>query len=64
MGALVRNLEGVLLCWGPEGYERKVLGMGISPYGGSVGQHGEGLSTGDFEIWMKGALGVESLSLW
>jgi len=37
--------------------------MGISPHGGSVGQPGEDSSTGDFEIWLKGALGVECLSL-
>jgi hypothetical protein len=37
--------------------------MGISPHGGSVGQHGEDSSTGDFEIWLKGALGVEWVSL-
>jgi len=40
------------------------LGMGIFPLGGSVGLPGVGLSTGDFEIWLKGALGVEWLSLW
>jgi hypothetical protein len=49
---------------GPEGYERKDLGMGISPHGGSVGQHGVGSFAGDFEIWLKGALGVECLPLW
>jgi hypothetical protein len=38
--------------------------MGISPHGGSVGQPGEGASTGDFGIWLKGALRVEWLSLW
>jgi hypothetical protein len=48
---------------GPEGYERKSLGMGVSPHGGSVGQPGVGSSAGDFEIWLKGALGVERLSL-
>ena len=42
------------------GYESKVLGMGISLHGGSVGQPGMGSSTGDFEIWLKGALKVES----
>ena len=47
----------------PEDYERKALGMGISLYGGSVGQPGVSLSTGDFEIWLKGALKVECLSL-
>ena len=32
--------------------------------GGSVGQPGVGSSTGDFEMWLKGALEVWSLSLW
>jgi len=49
---------------GPEGYERKALGMGISLHGGSVGQPAVGSSTGNFEVWLKGALDVESLSLW
>jgi hypothetical protein len=48
----------------PESYERKALGMSISSHGGSAGQPGVGSSTGDFEIWLKGALGVERLSLW
>ena len=30
---------------GPEGYERKALGIGISLHGGSVGQPGVGSST-------------------
>jgi hypothetical protein len=47
----------------PEGYERKALGMGISPHGGSVGQPRVSSSTGDVEIWLKGALGVEHLFL-
>ena len=32
-------------------------------YGGSVGQPGVCSSTGDFEIWLKGALEVQRLSL-
>jgi hypothetical protein len=48
---------------GLEGYERKALRMGISLHGDSVGQPGIGSSTGDFEIWFKGALEVECLSL-
>ena len=48
---------------GPVGYKRKALRMGISLYGGSVGQPGVGSSTEDFEIWLKGALEVECLSL-
>ena len=55
--------EGSFARW-PEGYERKALSMGIFPHGGSVGQPGVGSSTGDLEIWLKGALGVECLSLW
>ena len=47
---------------GPEVFERKALGMGIS-HEGSFGQPGLGSSTGDLEIWLKGALGVECLSL-
>ena len=49
---------------GPEGYIRKALGMGISLHGGSVGQTGVGSSTGVFEIFFKGSLEVERLSLW
>jgi len=58
------NLEGGgLLARGPEGCERKTLGMGIPLYGGSVGQPGVGSSSGDFEIWLKGALEVGCLSV-
>jgi hypothetical protein len=56
-------MEGRLL-WRLDGYERMSVGMGISPYGGSVGQHGVGLSTGDFERWLKGTPEVGHLSLW
>jgi len=38
--------------------------MGISLHGGSGGQPGVGSSTRDFEIWLKGDLEVECLSLW
>ena len=41
---------------GPEGFERKALGISISPHGGLIGQPGVGSSTRDFEIWLKGAL--------
>jgi len=44
-------------------YERKALGMGISLHGDSVGQPGVGLSTRDFERWLKGALEVGRLSM-
>jgi len=65
MGALLGEPGGgSSFAGGPEGYERKALGMGICLLGGSVGQPGVGLSTRDFEIWLKGALGVEYLSLW
>jgi hypothetical protein len=45
------------------GYEKKVLGSGISLHGSSVGQLGVGLSNGDFERWLKGALELGHLSL-
>ena len=45
-------------------YDGKALGMGIPLYEGSVGQPGVDSSTGDFEIWLKGALEVGCLSLW
>jgi hypothetical protein len=48
----------------PEGYERKTLGTGTSLHGGSAGQPGVGSSTGDFQIWLTGALEVECPSLW
>jgi len=38
--------------------------MGNFLCGGSVGQAGVGSSTGDFAIWLKGALEVECLSLY
>jgi len=38
--------------------------MGMSLHGGSVGQLGVRSSTRDFEIWLKGAVKVECLSLW
>ena len=37
--------------------------MGIPLHGGSVGQPGVGSSTGDFELWLKGALEAECASL-
>jgi hypothetical protein len=43
---------------GAKGYKKKALGMGISLYGGSVGQPGVGSSTGDFEIWLRYGGGV------
>ena len=60
------NLEGGSFANSPEGYERKVLGLGISLLGGLAEQPEVGFSTGDFEIWLKGSLEVErlSLSLW
>jgi hypothetical protein len=39
------------------------MGTGISLHGGSVEQPGVSLSTGDFGIWLKGALEVERLTL-
>jgi hypothetical protein len=49
---------------GPDGYERKALGMGSSLYGGLARQTGVDSTTGDFEIWLKRGLEVECLSLW
>jgi hypothetical protein len=49
---------------GTLGYERKALGTGISLHGGSVGQPGVALSTGDSERWLIGALEVDHFSLW
>jgi hypothetical protein len=47
MGALFRGTwRGGSFVREPVGYERKALGMGVSLYGGSVGQPGVGLSTG------------------
>jgi hypothetical protein len=42
--------DGGSFAGGPEGHKRKALGMSISLHGGSVGQHGVGSSTRDFEI--------------
>ena len=64
MGALLGEPGGGgSFARGPEGCVRKALGMGLSLHGGSVGQPGVGSSTADFEIWLKGALEVECLSL-
>ena len=42
----------------PKGYVKKALEMGISFHRGPIwGNLLEGSSTGDFERWMKGALG-------
>ena len=38
--------------------------MDIPLHGGVVGQPGVGSSTGDFDLWLKGALEVWCLSLW
>jgi hypothetical protein len=57
-GALLGAPEGRgSFAGGPEGYERKALGTGISLHGGSVGQPGVGSSTRD-QIWLKEALKV------
>ena len=47
---------------GPEGYERKDLGTGISLCWGSVRHFGLESHIEDFEIWLKGALEVKSSS--
>jgi hypothetical protein len=56
-------LEGGSFTRGHEGYERKALGMGISPHGGTDGQPGVDSSDEDFEIWLKGAVGVVCVCL-
>jgi hypothetical protein len=59
-GSSIRGTwKGGSFARGPEGYERKALGMGISLHNGSVGQTEVGSSIGDLEIWLKGALEVE-----
>jgi len=63
IGAVRATWRGGSFIKGPESYKRKALKMGISLHGGSVGQPGMDPSTGDFDIWLKGALRVESLSM-
>jgi len=63
-GSVRGTCRGGAFAKGPEGYERKALGMGMSLHGGSVGQTGVRSSTRDFDIWLKGALEVGCLSLW
>ena len=47
----------------PEGYVEKALETGISFHRSPSGEPGRGSSNGDFDSWMKGALGMERLSL-
>jgi hypothetical protein len=47
----------------PGGQEEKALESGIYFHRGPAGEPGRGSSTGDFERWMKGALGMELFSL-
>jgi len=55
MGALLGEPgSGGSFARGPEGYERKALGICIPIYGDSVRQPGVGSSTRNFEIWLKG----------
>jgi len=58
------GLRGRAPLLGTLSYERKALGTGISLHGGSVGQPVMGLSIGDFERWLKGALELGHFSLW
>jgi hypothetical protein len=64
MEALLGELGGGSFAGDSVGYERKALQTGISLHRDSVGQPGVGSYTGDFEIWLKGALEVGRLSLW
>ena len=43
--------------------QKKALKTGVSLRRGPLGNLEEGSSTGDFERWMKGALGIVFLSL-
>jgi hypothetical protein len=67
MGALSGNLGEGSFAGGHEVYERKALGTGIFPMGDrlsiSSGRPGEGLSTGDFEVWCRGSRGGVPLSM-
>ena len=47
----------------PGGYVEKALEMGISFQGAQLENLEEGSPTRDFERWMKGALGMDCLSL-
>ena len=47
----------------PVGYEKKALETGYSLHGGSAGQPVMGLSTRDFERWLKGVLQVGCISV-
>jgi hypothetical protein len=60
------NLEGGLPCWGPWRVRRSLWRCASLFTGAPLGNPEEGLSTGDFERWMKGTLGMElfSLSFW
>jgi len=57
-------MEGGSFAMGHEGYERKALGMGISPHWGSVRQLEVGSSTRDLrDMVERGSRGGVSLSL-
>jgi len=47
----------------PEGLWEEGSGNGLCLQWGSGGQPGMGISTRDFEMWLKGSLWVGSLSL-
>jgi len=57
------NLEGGSHAVDPEGHVEKVLQMGISFHRGFVGEPGRGHAYLGFDRWMKGALGMEHLSM-
>jgi hypothetical protein len=63
-GSSVKGLWGKgSLAGDPGGSVEKTLETGLSPHRGPIGNLLEGLSTGDFERRMKGALGMEHLTL-
>ena len=47
----------------PGGYVENALELGISFHSGSAGEPERGSSTGGFERWTKGALGMGRFSL-
>jgi hypothetical protein len=57
------NLDGGLPCWGPWRIGRKVSGDASVSIGALLGNLEGDLSAGDFEKWMKGAVGIGHLSL-
>jgi len=65
MGALLGEPEGrAPLLGAPKVMKGKLWGWASLFRGAHLGNLDLGSSTGDFEIWLKGALEVGCLSLW